>query len=157
MQIRLSFRIMISEHWNAELCSNDPSVSSEFWWWHAKLVIWFCHFCGTWLQILWWLKRSSTFIKGNGSLTKIVCTQPRRISAISIAERVASERGESFPAGVRNKSTTAGSVGFQIRLSSVIPRWHIWLAELFALLACIFQRGSVDSIDYVSTNSFPNI
>ena len=60
---------------------------------------------------------------GDGSVTKIVCTQPRRISAISVAERVASERGESFPNGTRNKQTTNGSVGFQIRLSSVIPRF----------------------------------
>merc|ERR1719322_1678230 len=31
---------------------------------------------------------------GRGSSCRIVCTQPRRISAISIAERVASERDE---------------------------------------------------------------
>lgn len=43
----------------------------------------------------------------NGSICRIFCTQPRRISAISIAERVADERGE----GCGNSS-----VGFQIRL-----------------------------------------
>lgn len=43
---------------------------------------------------------------GNGSITRIVCTQPRRISAISIAERVAVERAESL----------GKSVGYQIRL-----------------------------------------
>ncbi|CAN0252578.1 unnamed protein product, partial [Laminaria digitata] len=36
----------------------------------------------------------------------IVCTQPRRISAIGVAERVAAERGE----------TVGGTVGYQIRL-----------------------------------------
>lgn len=44
--------------------------------------------------------------RGNGSVTKVVCTQPRRISAISVAERVAAERGENL----------GKSVGYQIRL-----------------------------------------
>ncbi|KAL0127321.1 hypothetical protein PUN28_005545 [Cardiocondyla obscurior] len=43
---------------------------------------------------------------GNGSVTRIVCTQPRRISAISVAERVAVERAEDL----------GTSVGYQIRL-----------------------------------------
>ena len=32
--------------------------------------------------------------KGNGSMTNILVTQPRRISAVSVASRVAEERGE---------------------------------------------------------------
>ncbi|XP_046840987.1 ATP-dependent DNA/RNA helicase DHX36-like [Xenia sp. Carnegie-2017] len=51
--------------------------------------------------------------KGVGSSCRVVCTQPRRISAISIAERVAQERGET----VGN-----GSTGYQIRLESKPPR-----------------------------------
>jgi HrpA-like RNA helicase len=39
---------------------------------------------------------------------RIICTQPRRLSAISVAERVASEIGE--PVG--------GSVGYMIRLET---------------------------------------
>ena len=50
--------------------------------------------------------------KGEGSRTKLVCTQPRRISAISVADRVAEERGE----------TLGKSVGYQIRLESRTPR-----------------------------------
>ncbi|XP_066139609.1 ATP-dependent DNA/RNA helicase DHX36-like isoform X2 [Euwallacea fornicatus] len=50
--------------------------------------------------------------KGKGSQCKIVCTQPRRISAISVAERVAAERDEKLGC----------SVGFQIRLEKVMPR-----------------------------------
>ncbi|KAG7209519.1 hypothetical protein KM043_015604 [Ampulex compressa] len=50
--------------------------------------------------------------KENGSITRIICTQPRRISAISIAERVASERAEKL----------GKSVGFQIRLEKIPPR-----------------------------------
>lgn len=47
-----------------------------------------------------------------GSSCHIVCTQPRRISAISVAERVAQERSE--PLGQ--------SVGYQIRLEKKLPR-----------------------------------
>ena len=42
---------------------------------------------------------------------RIVCTQPRRISAITVAQRVAEERGERL----------GKSVGYQIRLESVLP------------------------------------
>ncbi|XP_032584618.1 ATP-dependent DNA/RNA helicase DHX36 isoform X6 [Drosophila mojavensis] len=50
--------------------------------------------------------------KGIGSTCRIVCTQPRRISAITVAERVSYERVE--PIG--------HSVGYQIRLESRKPR-----------------------------------
>ncbi|XP_017788044.1 PREDICTED: ATP-dependent RNA helicase DHX36-like [Habropoda laboriosa] len=50
--------------------------------------------------------------QGNGSTTRIICTQPRRISAISVAERVAAERVEKL----------GKSVGFEIRLEKVLPR-----------------------------------
>ena len=43
------------------------------------------------------------------ALCNIVCTQPRRISAISVAERVAEERACKL----------GGIVGYQIRLESV--------------------------------------
>ena len=49
-------------------------------------------------------------LNNKGSRTKIICTQPRRISAISVAERVADERDDS------------SSVGYQIRLESRLPR-----------------------------------
>ncbi|XP_070167968.1 ATP-dependent DNA/RNA helicase DHX36-like [Polyergus mexicanus] len=49
---------------------------------------------------------------GNGSITRVVCTQPRRISAISIAERVAAERVEQL----------GKSVGYQIRLEKIPMR-----------------------------------
>ncbi|XP_029317608.1 LOW QUALITY PROTEIN: putative ATP-dependent RNA helicase DHX57 [Cottoperca gobio] len=42
-------------------------------------------------------------------VVNIICTQPRRISAISVAQRVAQERAESL----------GNSVGYQIRLESV--------------------------------------
>lgn len=52
--------------------------------------------------------------KGMGSLCRVVCTQPRRISAISVAERVAAERAETVGDGK--------SCGYQIRLQSRLPR-----------------------------------
>ena len=46
--------------------------------------------------------------RSQGGATNIVCTQPRRLSAVGVAERVARERGE----------TIGQSVGYQIRLES---------------------------------------
>ena len=43
-----------------------------------------------------------------GKPCRIFCTQPRRISALTIAERVAAERGEKV----------GYTVGYQIRLES---------------------------------------
>ena len=48
-------------------------------------------------------------------MPNIICTQPRRISAVSVAERVAEERGERC--GEANSS-----VGYQIRLEKKLPR-----------------------------------
>lgn len=50
--------------------------------------------------------------KGIGTSCHIVCTQPRRISAITVAERVSYERNESL----------GQSVGYQIRLEGCKPR-----------------------------------
>lgn len=46
-------------------------------------------------------------LEGNGSQATIICTQPRRISALSVCERVADERVEEV--GME-------CVGYQIRL-----------------------------------------
>ncbi|XP_070176145.1 ATP-dependent RNA helicase A-like isoform X2 [Littorina saxatilis] len=49
---------------------------------------------------------------GQGALCNIAITQPRRISAVSIAERVAEERSEMLGA----------SVGYSVRFETVMPR-----------------------------------
>ncbi|XP_065162566.1 dosage compensation regulator isoform X2 [Atheta coriaria] len=49
---------------------------------------------------------------GQGAWCNIAVTQPRRISAISVAERIASERCEMIGA----------SVGYSVRFESVLPR-----------------------------------
>lgn len=52
--------------------------------------------------------------RGQGSRCNIVCTQPRRIAAISVAERIAKERGESI----------GQSVGYQVRFEAKLPQEH---------------------------------
>ncbi|KAF8509803.1 P-loop containing nucleoside triphosphate hydrolase protein [Gautieria morchelliformis] len=51
--------------------------------------------------------------RGKGAFCNIVCTQPRRIAAISVAQRVANERGESL--GPRS------SIGYQVRFDAKLP------------------------------------
>ncbi|VDN14702.1 unnamed protein product [Dibothriocephalus latus] len=67
--------------------------------------------CGKTTQIPQYILEDA-ILRGDGSCTRIVVTQPRRISAISVAERVASERGQQL----------GEDVGYQIRLDSVPPR-----------------------------------
>ncbi|GAO50917.1 hypothetical protein G7K_5036-t1 [Saitoella complicata NRRL Y-17804] len=52
-------------------------------------------------------------LKGRGAECNIICTQPRRIAATSVAERVAVERGE----------TLGQSVGYRVRFKNV-PATH---------------------------------
>lgn len=63
--------------------------------------------CGKTTQVPQFILEES-IAAGAGSCTSIVCTQPRRISAVSIAQRVATERGE----------TVGRTVGYSIRLES---------------------------------------
>lgn len=52
--------------------------------------------------------------KGEGAKCNVVCTQPRRIAAISVADRVAKERGE----------TLGKSIGYQVRFDTKLPEEH---------------------------------
>ncbi|XP_017752422.1 PREDICTED: ATP-dependent RNA helicase DHX36-like [Eufriesea mexicana] len=67
--------------------------------------------CGKTTQIVQYIL-DDAIEQGNGSITQIICTQPRRISAISVSKRVAAERAENI----------GTSVGFQVRLEKVLPR-----------------------------------
>lgn len=53
---------------------------------------------------------------GLGARASLICTQPRRIAAISVAERVASERGEPAP------GTQGAIVGVRMALCS-LAKW----------------------------------
>ncbi|XP_068088296.1 putative ATP-dependent RNA helicase DHX57 isoform X2 [Hyperolius riggenbachi] len=75
---------------------------------HQVLVVSGMTGCGKTTQIPQFILDAS--LQGSPNfVSNIVCTQPRRISAISVAERVAQERAERV--GI--------SVGYQIRLESV--------------------------------------
>uniref|UniRef100_A0A8C6T2E8 RNA helicase n=1 Tax=Neogobius melanostomus TaxID=47308 RepID=A0A8C6T2E8_9GOBI len=69
------------------------------------------------------------FIKGNrASDCNIVVTQPRRISAVSVAERVASERGEDV----------GKSCGYSVRFESILPRPHA--SVLFCTVGVLLRK-----------------
>ncbi|KAJ7783789.1 P-loop containing nucleoside triphosphate hydrolase protein [Mycena maculata] len=52
--------------------------------------------------------------RGEGASCNVVCTQPRRLAALSVADRVAKERGE----------TLGKSVGYQVRFEAKLPEEH---------------------------------
>ncbi|XP_008806703.2 DExH-box ATP-dependent RNA helicase DExH6-like isoform X2 [Phoenix dactylifera] len=71
-----------------------------------------------------------------GEACKIVCTQPRRISAISVAERIAYERGE----------TIGENVGYKIRLESQGGKnSSIMFCTNGVLLRLLISRGANSS------------
>lgn len=53
--------------------------------------------------------------RGEGAHCNIICTQPRRLAALSVAERVAKERGETVG---------SGSIGYSVRFESKLPEEH---------------------------------
>ncbi|KAK7300204.1 hypothetical protein RJT34_11041 [Clitoria ternatea] len=68
-----------------------------------------------------------------GDVCKIVCTQPRRISATSVSERIASERGENI----------GENIGYKIRLESRGGRQSsIVLCTTGVLLRVLVSKGS---------------
>jgi len=81
---------------------------------------------------------------GMGSTTRIVVTQPRRISAISVAERVAEERGEVC-------GEECSTVGYQIRLESRLPRTFgsILFCTTGIVLTLMRTSSNLDSISHL--------
>ncbi len=82
--------------------------------------------------------------RGLGSQTKVICTQPRRISAISVAERVAEERAVSC-------GGADSTVGYQIRLESKLPREKGSI--LYCTTGCVLQwmreNPTLDGISHI--------
>jgi len=80
-----------------------------------------------------------------GRPARILCTQPRRISAVSVAERVAAERGE-------RAGDPSSCVGYSIRLES---RAHARTALLFCTNGVLLRKltqagGGEDGLEGVS-------
>lgn len=70
--------------------------------------------CGKSTQVPQFLLEDTLLTKEKGASCQIVCTQPRRLAAISLAERVSQELGESS-----GSMGSGGSLcGFQIRLEN---------------------------------------
>ena len=87
--------------------------------------------------------------RGHGASCNIICTQPRRLAAISVAERVAKERGEIVG---------RGSIGYQVRFEAKLPEPNgsvtfcttgIFLKRMQSTLQENGPRGSLDDITHV--------
>ncbi|EPS71150.1 hypothetical protein M569_03608, partial [Genlisea aurea] len=77
---------------------------------------------------------------GRGAFCSIICTQPRRISAMSVAERVAAERGE--PLGE--------SVGFKVRLEGMKGKnTHLLFCTSGILLRRLLSDRNLDGVTHV--------
>ncbi|KAL0951184.1 hypothetical protein HGRIS_007914 [Hohenbuehelia grisea] len=86
--------------------------------------------------------------RGEGAKCNIICTQPRRLAAISVALRVANERGE----------TLGQSVGYQVRFENKPPEEHgsiafcttgIFLKRMHTALAEMSGTQSLDDVTHV--------
>lgn len=88
--------------------------------------------------------------RGEGAHCNVVCTQPRRLAAISVADRVAKERGEIL----------GRSVGYQVRFEARLPEEHgsitfcttgIFLKRLQSALSDSHQPGarSLDDVTHI--------
>ena len=87
--------------------------------------------------------------RGEGASCNIICTQPRRLAAISVAERVARERGEN---------TGVGSIGYQVRFEAKLPDPHgsitycttgIFLKRMQSALQDNGSRSYLDDVTHV--------
>ncbi|KAL2324155.1 hypothetical protein Fmac_023213 [Flemingia macrophylla] len=75
-----------------------------------------------------------------GAACSIICTQPRRISAMSVSERVASERGEKL----------GESVGYKVRLEGMKGRdTHLLFCTTGILLRRLLADRKLKSVTHV--------
>ena len=65
-------------------------------------------------RVIFMLEPTFALLVGVGCVCMCVCLQPRRISAVSVAERVAEERCEIL----------GETAGYSVRFESVLPRHY---------------------------------
>lgn len=88
----------------------------------------------------WMLRAAMSTDKSSIGHIEIVCTQPRRISAIGVAERVADERSEKI----------GNTVGYQIRLENKISTaTRLTFCTTGILLRRLQSDDQLDSISHV--------
>eukprot|EP00803_Ostreobium_quekettii_P005001 evm.model.scf_1088.2 EVM.evm.TU.scf_1088.2 scf_1088:8376-21349(-) len=77
---------------------------------------------------------------GRGASCSIICTQPRRVSALSVAQRVSEERGESV----------GGTVGYQIRLETEkSSRTRLLFCTSGVLLRKLMRDPNLDGVSHL--------
>ncbi|CAA6658489.1 unnamed protein product [Spirodela intermedia] len=77
---------------------------------------------------------------GRGAFCNIICTQPRRISAMAVAERVSTERGE----------TLGDMVGYKVRLEGMKGKnTHLLFCTSGILLRRLLGDRNLDGITHV--------
>uniref|UniRef100_A0A8D9B9T8 ATP-dependent RNA helicase DHX30 n=1 Tax=Cacopsylla melanoneura TaxID=428564 RepID=A0A8D9B9T8_9HEMI len=96
--------------------------------------------CGKSTQVAQMILNEAS-LSGNGSSCNILITQPRRISAISLAKRVAAERDEMV----------GDSVGYHVRLQHMFPRnrGHIQFITTGILLTRLQSQQGLDSVSHI--------
>ncbi|KAL2461046.1 DEA(D/H)-box RNA helicase family protein [Abeliophyllum distichum] len=95
--------------------------------------------CGKTTQLPQYILESE-IESGRGAFCSIICTQPRRISAMAVAERVSAERGE--PLGE--------SVGYKVRLEGMKGKnTHLLFCTSGILLRRLLSDRNLDGITHV--------
>ncbi|XP_065188763.1 3'-5' RNA helicase YTHDC2-like isoform X2 [Sycon ciliatum] len=94
--------------------------------------------CGKTTQVPQFLLDAAT---RHNQAVQVVCTQPRRLSAIGVAERVAAERGEQV----------GGSIGYMIRLENRMSKSTTltFCTNGILLRALMSDTGGMDTLTHV--------
>ncbi|KAJ3673266.1 hypothetical protein LUZ60_006640 [Juncus effusus] len=95
--------------------------------------------CGKTTQLPQYVMESE-IESGRGAFCNIICTQPRRISAMAVAERVAAERGENL----------GQSVGYKVRLEGMKGKdTHLLFCTSGILLRRLLSDRNLSGITHV--------
>ncbi|GFH25552.1 uncharacterized protein HaLaN_23535, partial [Haematococcus lacustris] len=106
---------------------------------HGVLVISGATGCGKSTQVPQYILEEAV-ASGQGAAVNIIVTQPRRISALGLAQRVAQERGEEV----------GETVGYSVRLDSrTSPRTRLLFCTTGILLRRLLSQPLLDGVSHV--------